>query len=786
MMKINRVIVFTLLIKSFVFASTTDFPVRYPYEFVEVDGLPRSIELADFDQDGYLDAVVGNYGTDVFVLMNVNGAFADPLVFTMPHRRAVDVATADIDSDGDKDIIIANSRAAATPPEYPVTILVNQGGGQFTERYLGSQDQSASLVAAADMDNDGDTDLLVSVGSYRFDIYSNDGNGVFEVDSYIQFSQPATAIAVADLNNDSLVDVVIGHDQVRPGGLTVHFNQGMLQFQRIGIDCPRVTRTIVCADLDQDGLNDIAVGGYGGFNIHYNIDGASFEPYVSCCFGNSADLDLVDLDGDGDLDMVSPSDGHIKLLENLSNREFGNEVLLPRMGGQHLVVGDIDRDEKLDLMISSNDRRVIVVRGQDQWQWFTSEYVGGSPVLLGPLSFSMGDWDSDGSTDVAISGEEGHVSVRFDIGNEIATRLDSYQLGESLISMGAADLDGDADLDLVGLQLGVSGGPRKVVILENDTEGVFALRQGIELDRLAERVSIIDLDNDGDEDLVCSLQLSIHRDDGVLVLWNDGSGHFDLLRSLSLPPSWGNAFGDFDRDGDMDFAGISRADGMYKVQAHWQVGGVQFEGQLVEQVSQGGQSTPVRVQSSDLNDDGQIDLAVLFEDVNSLKPGFLRVYFQEYSKSFSFQGEYALPNEPADMRIADINSDGHADIVVVNNEGKSVSVLINLANGQFMSHLSFYVSGFPDQVELCDFDGDQRPELIVNSGLDSGLNLLRSLPGVSCRPDLNKDGALSFYDVSAFIVAYLTGSSDADFNSDGILDATDIIAFISAFNAGCP
>lgn len=65
-------------------------------------------------------------------------------------------------------------------------------------------------------------------------------------------------------------------------------------------------------------------------------------------------------------------------------------------------------------------------------------------------------------------------------------------------------------------------------------------------------------------------------------------------------------------------------------------------------------------------------------------------------------------------------------------------------------------------------------------------NISITQSGPACLPDLNGDGALDFFDVSAFINAYSAQDPSADFNNDGSFDFFDVSAFISAFSAGCP
>ncbi|MGJ8637673.1 MAG: GC-type dockerin domain-anchored protein [Phycisphaerales bacterium] len=55
-----------------------------------------------------------------------------------------------------------------------------------------------------------------------------------------------------------------------------------------------------------------------------------------------------------------------------------------------------------------------------------------------------------------------------------------------------------------------------------------------------------------------------------------------------------------------------------------------------------------------------------------------------------------------------------------------------------------------------------------------------------CPPDLNSDGVLDFFDISAFLSAYNNGDLSVDFIADGSLDFFDISAYLSLFSLGCP
>ena len=63
-------------------------------------------------------------------------------------------------------------------------------------------------------------------------------------------------------------------------------------------------------------------------------------------------------------------------------------------------------------------------------------------------------------------------------------------------------------------------------------------------------------------------------------------------------------------------------------------------------------------------------------------------------------------------------------------------------------------------------------------------------PGVGstppCLADLDPNGMLNFFDVSAFLVAYMNEDPIADFNDDGLFNFFDVSGFLVAYQAGCP
>lgn len=70
--------------------------------------------------------------------------------------------------------------------------------------------------------------------------------------------------------------------------------------------------------------------------------------------------------------------------------------------------------------------------------------------------------------------------------------------------------------------------------------------------------------------------------------------------------------------------------------------------------------------------------------------------------------------------------------------------------------------------------------------LNAGAVYVYAGPPPLCPADLNGDGTLNFFDVSAFLTAFQSQNPIADFNGDGLFNFFDVSAFLTAFNAGCP
>ena len=249
-----------------------------PDAILEVDK-PQGIVLADFDEHPGLDLVVGSFSntsTPLFGFSNNGSGGFSPMNFAFgPFTASAEgLAAADVNDDGILDIVYASFDLN------PSTLLLGQiNNGDYELQPAPGQGSARSNqalgVAMADLDGDGDEDVVLAqtlAGDGQLAVHLNNGAGVFQIkpDCLIPTKRPFTVSAYRDLNNDGYLDIVVANwrdgltttvtSTVFFGPVTVPPSKGEdtpicdLPYREFLVD-DAVSMT--CGDLDGDGLDDL-------------------------------------------------------------------------------------------------------------------------------------------------------------------------------------------------------------------------------------------------------------------------------------------------------------------------------------------------------------------------------------------------------------------------------------------------------------------------------------------------------------------------------------------------
>ncbi|MBN1579575.1 MAG: VCBS repeat-containing protein [Anaerolineae bacterium] len=592
---------------------------------------PRSTYASDLDNDGDLDVLSASINDDTIAWYENDGNSAPMFtshIITAAADGAFGVYAADLDGDSDMDVLSASFDADE------IAWYENDGGSppSFVSHVITDTADEAVFVYAADLDNDGDVDVLsASRGDDTVAWYENDGNSPPAFTSHIITTGADLVISVyaADLDGDSDMDVlsasryddtiawyensggpspvftahaitteadgaraVYAADVDRDGDIDVlgaSWNDHTVAWYENNGDTPLTftphviavhatleAATVYATDADNDGDVDVLAGFRhdvsNGQVIWYENDGSASLAFTAHLIAddvfNAVSVSAADIDSDGDADILSvktidgTDNGQIVWYENQAihrSAAFPEQSAITNTADEakSVYAADIDGDGDVDILSASGQDDTIA--------WYEND---GSPsptfashvitnTADGAFAVYATDLDRDGDIDVLSASENDDKIVWYENGGEASPAFTSHTIttsADSARSVFAIDLDKDGDMDI----LSASANDDKIAWYENDggTLPVFDSHTITTMADSARSVFAIDLDNDGDKDV-----LSASADDGKVAWYeNDGSSSPTFISHTVMTGTIGadSVYAvDLDSDGDVDILATS-------------------------------------------------------------------------------------------------------------------------------------------------------------------------------------------------------------------------------------
>ena len=358
-----------------------------------------SVYAADLDGDEDLDVLSASSRDDKIAWYentNGQGGFGPQRVITTSADQAQSVYAADLDGDGDLDVLSASYR------DNKIAWYENTDGqgGFGPQQLITTLAEGALSVYAFDMDGDGDFDVL-SGSSYtgydQINWYENtDGQGSFgEPQGLTNPVNDLESVYAADLDGDGDIDVLSAYSW--DGWIVWYENtdgQGSFGPPQVITTLADGVRSVYAVDLDGDGDTDVLSASFDDDKIAWyrNTDGqGSFgsQQLITTSADEARSVYAADLDDDGDFDVLSASsrDNRIAWYENIDTEgNFGPQQLITTSasGARCVYAADLDGDGDTDVLSASYD--------DDKIAWHENLFIDtfvDYPLIEAPVNFNL-------------------------------------------------------------------------------------------------------------------------------------------------------------------------------------------------------------------------------------------------------------------------------------------------------------------------------------------------------------------------------------------------------------
>jgi hypothetical protein len=650
------------------------------------------------------------------------------------------VTTADVDGDGDADMIVTNSESDK------VSVLKNKGNGTFAAKVDYATGDGPNSVTTADVDGDGDADMIVTNSeSDKVSVLKNNGNGTFAAKIDYAAGDGPKSVTTADVNGDGDADFIVANAE--SNSVSVLLNRSTptaLEKQVV-----QVSSVIMISDPDGDASWN---GGTLQVQVFSNAEEADslFLPATNpggsgIWLDPSGNKVMAGTTQIGTADAASVSNNTVWTLTFNAN---ATNALVQEVARAMQFLNSSDTpgiDERIvRFMVVDNEGGTAFVD-----QVVRVESVNDAPTLTlfsGEVETTTEDTEAEISfADLLAKGDEadvdgmvvgfvvqsitsGTLRIGADAANATAwdaatnNRIDSahqaYWTPDAgatgnlgAFSVVAVDDDGAESPTAVPVSVAVASVNHAPEVYIPALLS-FAEKVDYSTDAKPKSVKIADVDMDGDTDLLVANLDS----DKVSVFKNNGTGTFMTKVNYATshyPVSVTSA--DVDGDGDADLLVANLDSDTVSVLKN------NGNGTFAAKVDYATGDTPTSVTTADVDGDGDADMIVTNAESDTVS-----VLKNNGNGTFAAKIDYATGDYPYSVTSQDIDGDSDADVLVVNWHNNTVSVLKNTGNGTFIAKVDYSAGNAPLSVSTADVDGDGDADLLVANANSDTVSVLKN------------------------------------------------------------
>jgi uncharacterized repeat protein (TIGR03803 family) len=494
----------------------------FTQSLVTTGGSPLNVAVCDVDANGLPDMIVADEAFGQLQIFQNKNAYPRPIVTSVTPSFASAGAS----------VVIAGSNFTASNAVYFGATRATVTNASSTS--LTATVPPQSTFAPVSVTTNGLTAISPSPFSPDFTT-----SGVIDANSFEDKVDEATGfapqvLAFGDLNADGLTDLLVPNNSDNSVSVMQNLSvPGTADFARLDLSTLGAPISAAIGDIDGDKQQDFVVTGDLGLSIfhHTNTTGSivpeMFTRTDLLLSGFITGVSLGDLDGDGKLDIVASSGGDIMVARNvaapgaIASTDFQVITLTVPYASTHMAVGDLDGDERPEIVVGSLDGGSSVFSILQNFNGPGGLFVDSFTRIdlnaggARPYSISLTDMDGDGKLDIVTANNIGAtVSVLRNIINAPGTisvgsfeAAIDYATGASPLLVRCADVDGDLRPDI----LTSNDGDGTVTVLKNmisSPGSLIATSFQAKVDFVVgagpESVAVADIDGDGKPDILAT------------------------------------------------------------------------------------------------------------------------------------------------------------------------------------------------------------------------------------------------------------------------------------------